>query len=430
MKKYFLPQRHEDTKRHKKSFSGTLCLCAFVAILFQIAEAQTLSLDEVLNRIEKNNPALLSYTNKINSANELVNSAKAWDAPMTGIELGQNPYSFDFKNNTYQAMIFAQQWFPNGKRLQAKEDYLKSFAPVKQNEYEYVKNQYFALAKEKYFERFVTEKKINILNENIALMKNMIAFSEKQMASGMGDLGSIYKVKARLSDSETMLIHETNMAKTLSADLNYLMYQDLSATFSLDTNNLVKNYRSATFLSVKDSLEKKRSDIQKMNSEISSMKLNQTLTSMKSKPEYGMKYAHTTTFGNGGMYALMLSMNIPFASWSARGYKSEAKAMGFDIQAMEQEKQAMLNMAGEMVNMLILELQSEYAEVDNYTKKIIPAYKKSFDANLLAYSQNTGDLMKVILALDDLQMAKTEYLKHFGILLNAQAEYEREMQIR
>src|SRR5579872_5472592 len=119
-------------KRKNKSWQFTVCswqimIAFFIAsCLFPTADCQTLFLDSVLSRIEKNNPALLSYTNKIKSADELVHSAKAWEAPMTGVELGQNPYSFDFKNKSYEAMIFIQQWFPSGKRIHTNEEYLKS----------------------------------------------------------------------------------------------------------------------------------------------------------------------------------------------------------------------------------------------------------------------------------------------------------------
>ena len=398
-------------------------------VLLTTVNAQVLRLDSVLSRIEKNNPALLSYTNKINSANEMVNGAKSWMPPMVGTQLGDNPYSFDFSTNTYQLMIFAQQDIPNGKKLVAKENYMKSFATIKGNEYSYWKNQFFAHAKEKYYERYVTEKKIKVLKDNVSLMQNMIKISEKQMATGMGDLGSIYKMKARLADVQSMLIHEENMVKSLTLEMNYLMNADLNQQFSLDTNNLIKDYKNIPMLGSKDALEK-RSDIQKMNSEISSMKLNQTLTAMQSKPDYSTRFEHSAVMNGMSTYAVMFSMTIPIVSWSSKGYKSEVKAMDFSIHAMEQDKQSMINMANQMVNMLILELNSEYAEIENYTKNVIPAYKKSFDANLLAYSQNTGDLMKVILAWDDLQMAQMEYLKHLGVLLKAQAEYEREMEIR
>ncbi|HEY4799337.1 MAG TPA: TolC family protein, partial [Bacteroidia bacterium] len=345
------------------------------SLLVVSAKAQLLSLDSVLSRIEKNNPALLAYTSKINSANAMVNSAKMWMPPMVGVQIGENPYSFDFKNNTYNTMIFAEQWIPNGKRIQAKEDYLQSFSSIKQNEYEYLRNQLFSQAKEKYYMRFVTEKKIGILKENISLMKNMIGISEKQMATGMGDLGSIYKMKARLADEETQLVQEENTKQEFTSGMNYLMAADPEQLFLLDTNRLIKNYSGVNYLSAKDSLEKKRSDVQRMNSEIKSMKLNQSLTLMQSKPDYGIKLQHGLMSGNMLMnqYMAMFQMNIPFASWSARGYKSEAKAIGFEITAAEQDKQAMLNEAGNMVNNLLRELHSEFTVVNNYTSTIIPA---------------------------------------------------------
>lgn len=431
MKKYFLPQRHQATKKHKKFLRETLCLCAFVAILSQTSNAQTFSLDSVLARIEKNNPALLSYTNKIAGANERVNTAHEWMPTMLGLQVGENPYSFDFKNNTYQAMLIAEQWFPNKKRNNAMENYLKSFGAIKQNEYDYWKNQLFAQAKENYYERYITERKIEIIKNNIELMKAMIDISEKHLSSGMEDLGSIYKTKARLASLQSMLLHEENMVKSLTVTLNYLMNDaDMNSEFLIDTNGIVKNYRVQNLLPSKESLALKRSDILKMNSEISTMTLNQTLMSLQKKPEYGIRLEHTAMFGMTNLYAAMFMMSVPIFPKSKSGYKSEVKAMGFEISAMEQDKEAMLNMANQMVTMLVLELNTEYAEVDNYQNKVIPAYKKSFDANLLSYSQNTGELMKAILAWDDLQMAQMEYLKHLGVLLKTQADYEREMQIR
>jgi len=407
-------------------FIGMVC-----GLLFVSASAQVLPLDSVLSRIENNNPALLSYSNKIAGANERVKGAREWEPTMIGVQAGENPYSFDFENNTYQAMLFAQQWFPSGKRNAAKENYFKSFASIKQSEYDYWKNQFFARAKETYYERYITERKIQIIKDNIELMKAMIDIGEKHLASGMEDLGSIYKTKARLANAQAMLFHEENMVKSLTVILNYLMDSDVNFQFSIDTTGIIKNYREKNLFPLRDSLASKRSDILKMTNEISSMSLNQKLMSLQGKPDYGFRFEHTAMLSGGkDLYAAMFMMSIPIFSKSSRGYKSEAKAMGFEIAAMEQDKEAMLNMANQMVTMLALELNTEYAEVDSYQNKVIPAYKKSFETNLLSYSQNTGELMKALLAWDDLQMAQMEYLKHLGVLLKAQAEYEKEMQIR
>src|SRR5258705_4910682 len=91
--------------------------------LFVTANAQVISLDTVMSRIEKNNPALLSYADKITGANERVKSARIWEPTLIGIQAGENPYSFDFENNEYMTMLFAEQSVPSGKRNTAKQDY-------------------------------------------------------------------------------------------------------------------------------------------------------------------------------------------------------------------------------------------------------------------------------------------------------------------
>ncbi len=409
---------------------GFMIFLIVSSCILQTANAQILPLDSVLSRIENNNPALLSYNYKIGAANERVKSARMWQPTMLGLQVGDNPYSFDFANNTYQAMLVAEQWFPNRKLLTAKENYFKSFSRIQKNEYEYMRNQVFAKAKETYYERYITEKKIQILQDNIELMRTMIDISEKHLSTGLEDLGSIYKMKARLADSETMLLHEENMIKSLTVTLNYLMNEDVTNQFGIDTSNIIKNYRTKNLYLLKDSLALKRSDILKINSEISSMTLNQSLTSFQSKPGYGFRFEHTAFFDGKDHYAGMFMMSIPLFSKSTRSYRSEAKAIGLEINAMEQEQQALLNSANQMVTTLALELNTEYAEVDSYKNKVIPAYRKSFDANLRAYSQNTGMLMHALLAWDDLQMAEMKYIDHLGVLLKAQAEYEKETQIR
>jgi outer membrane protein TolC len=192
----------------------------------------------------------------------------------------------------------------------------------------------------------------------------------------------------------------------------------------------VKDYSNENILSVREILETSRSDIQKMNSEINSMKLNQALMSSMSKPEFEFRAKHYLRDAKPDLFAVEAMVMIPIVPWSAKGYKSEAKAMGLRAEAMEQDRQAMLNMASSMVSMIYIEWKSKRTEVERNREKVIPAYRKSFEANLLAYSQNTGDMMQVILAWDDLLMAQMQYFERLGELLKTQADYEREMQIR
>ena len=90
--------------------------------------SQVLPLDSVLTRIEMNNPALLSFINKINAADELANGARALPAPKAGVMFDENPYELGFGSKAID--ITVSQNFPNTKQLNAKEDYLKSLSDI------------------------------------------------------------------------------------------------------------------------------------------------------------------------------------------------------------------------------------------------------------------------------------------------------------
>ena len=416
--------RNKTASWHGKCFLLLLMCCLFSVVSF----SQVLSLDSVLSRIENNYPSLLKYQNKITAADELAKGARALPPPKAGVMVDENPYQFDFGSKMVNVSV--SQSFPSIQQLNANENYLKSLSDIQLKEQEQLRNELFAKAKIKYYERYISESIIQVLKKNIGLMESMIAISEKEMAMGMGDLGSVYKTKARLEEANTMMINEYHMIDMENIELNFLMATELTHPFSIDTNNLLKDYGNKNLLESINTIEDARSDIQKMNSQISSMRFNQKLMSSMGKPEYEIGAKHYFMTGSPDMYAIEFMMMIPIAPWSAKGYKSKVKAMDYEIASMEQDKINMLSMARQMVMLTTHEYSNEHVAAENYRNKIIPAYQKSFDAALLSYSQNTGDLMQALLALDALQMAQLEYLKHLGNLLKAQAEYEKEMQIR
>ena len=402
-----------------------ILLSTFVCIL---CNAKVLPLKVILDSIEKNNPLLLSYENKINSANALVSSANTWTSPKVGVEFDRNTYTFD---NFYDGVVrfSLMQDFPNRKLINAEGNYLSSLSQIQLNEYAYQRNKLFAQAKTAYYGIYIMQQDTAIIHQNIKTLKSMINLTEKQLSAGKADMASVFILQARLADKETKLIHNENMIKSYIVELNYLMNADLDQVFSIDTSSIIKNYRYL-YSPVKDSIQYRRSDIMQMNSMISSMQLNQTWISLRGRPTFGFKVEHFAMINKPDMFSIMGTMTIPIAPWSSRGYKSRVNAMHYSIIGLEQEKQNMVNMTYQMIRMLMIEMGSEYQEIDNYNNKVIPAYQKSFDANLLSYGQNTNSLAMVLMAYNDLQMAQMEYVKHLETLLKVQVSYEKEMQIQ
>lgn len=388
---------------------------------------------QVLQKVEQQNPALASYQNRIAAVEAIAEGATAQEAPMIGAGFDDTPYlPMDndqfFRRREGAFTVSAEQTIINPAKLAAKKEYLKSLSVLQQNDYSYLKNQLFAQAKEAYIDRYLAEQRLRVIDQSINLLKLIIEVSELRIAYNQSDLQSIFRAKAKLGVLEAEQAHEQNMVRETTVTLNYLMNEDISQEFDIDTILPLKNYNNQLFASTAADIEVNRSDIQRMNNEIASMRLNQEVARRQSLPDFTLQFTHFQMFGSTNSFMLEGGITIPFAPWSSKGYKAETRSMQFEIDAMTKQKQNEINMVNQMINMTLLKLQGEYVEIDKYEYSVLPNYRKNFDVNLLAYRQNTGDLLRTFIAWDDLQMARMEYLYHLEQTFKLEVEYEKQME--
>ena len=127
-------------------------------------------------------------------------------------------------------------------------------------------------------------------------------------------------------------------------------------------------------------------------------------------------------------YTLMGMISIPIAPWSSRMYRSEVKAMDFEVRAMRQEREAMLvNMAG-MTRSMERELLTMERQLKNFEEKILPALSKNLKVTMLSYQENKADLPAVIDSWETVNMAQMNYLDQLSRFYKMIVAYERAVQ--
>ncbi|HEY8735233.1 MAG TPA: TolC family protein, partial [Puia sp.] len=106
----------------KKKF---LLISAFILSLLSVT-AQTVSLDSILNEIQKSNPVVKMHNADIRSLNEAAKGARSWEAPELGTGFWMTPYNSslwkknsDGSSGTGQYMISVTQMITNKKQLDA-----------------------------------------------------------------------------------------------------------------------------------------------------------------------------------------------------------------------------------------------------------------------------------------------------------------------
>ncbi|MBS1576797.1 MAG: TolC family protein [Bacteroidetes bacterium] len=398
--------------------------------------AQTVSLDSIINEIQKTNSSLKMYDADIRAADEAAKGARNWEAPVIGTGFWMTPYNPKYwrkgDNGSFgmgQYQVSAEQMFPNQKRLDAEEKYLKSVSSADVERKKATLNELVAEAKQNYYEWIIIRKKQSVLDQDEKLLNFMIQSAEIRYKNGLGKIGAYYKAKAALGNIQNMRLMLDNEIRQKRIMLNTLMNRDKLQQFDIDTAYTIKEYSSSTFDST--TFISARSDIKAIEKDIQINYLKQDAERAKLKPEFGVRYEHMFGFGQLPMqYTLLGTVKIPLAKWSSRASKANVESLKWKVESLNQQKQMIINESSGMAYGLQNDIELKKNQIKLFDENIIPALKKNYQTTQLAYEQNTEELFTLFDAWETLNMTQLEYLQQVQDLLTMQVKLERILEVK
>ena len=419
--------------RIKNQESGILrqILVFFVTIFSLSANAQVISLDSVLSTIDRQNPMLQEYDNKVKALNSYTEGAKSWMAPMIGVGTFMTPYPGQLimdERDKGAVMISVEQNIPNPARLNANKKYLESRAAVEEQGRSYQYNSLRAEAKTYYYQWLVAVEKLKVLHENERIVELMLKLSRLRYPYNQGSLGNIYKVEGRLSEVQNMILMTQGDIDEKQFRLKTLMNLPPDASIVVDTTTRV-SYDPSQIMYDTAALSAQRSDVKQIEKTIQVMQLNQQLQSYQAKPDFKIRFDHMQPIGNmPTLFTAMAMVSIPIAPWSSRMYKSEVKGMQYDIQAMKKGREAILIESRGMLAGMAAKLNRMQQQLVNYDTKIIPALRKNYQTMMIGYEENREQLPIVIDGWEALNMAQMEYLNKLEEYYTMIVSYEKQLE--
>lgn len=420
----------ENWKSMRHSIKYIL-LSALLAPLQLLAQQPAiLPLDTILQRIDRNNVLLQSYGLKAESYRYSAEAATAWMAPMVGVGTFMTPYPNQIimdGRDRGNLMLAIEQDIPNTAKLNAKKKYIASRANVERANRDITLNDFKAQAKRLYFNWLVAAQRIKVLQENERIMVMMKKIEEVRYPYNQSQLGSVFKADARIEENRNMIRMQEGTIAKARAWLNSLMNMPGNESFEIDsmyqpTFAALASYDTAMLASV-------RKDVFKMNESIRSMQLNIESMQKEKKPDFRIRFDHMYPLDAAmpTAFSVMGMISIPIAPWTSKMYKSEIKAMQYNIQGMEKERAAMLQETQGMLYGMQYEIQSMQKRITAMEEKIIPALKKTFDANFLVYQENKIQLPAVIDAWEAQTMMQMNVLDEKLKLYEMIVDYEKEL---
>jgi outer membrane protein TolC len=395
------------------------------------AYAQQLTLDSILNEINKSNPQLKMYDADIRSMDEAAKGAKSWMAPEVSSGLYMVPYNTKmWKKNEMggtgmgQYMVAAQQNIPNPKRLNADAKYMESMSSVEKQRKKAARNELYAEAKRNYYDWMIMKKKLSILEQDERLVNFMIKNAELRYKNGLGKIGAYYKAKAAVGNIQNMRIMLENDIKLKQFALNTLMFRDKETPFEIDTTYSIKDFSNITFDSA--TFVNARSDIKAIDNDINNTYLKQNTERTRLLPEFSVQYGHM--FGFGGLpaqFTLMGMVRLPMAAWSSKMNKANIQSLKWKAESLSEQRKMIINEASGMGSRMGYEIASKKKQIKLYEDNIIPAVRRNYQSMQLGYEQNTEELFMLFDAWETLNMTQLEYIDQLQQLLQMQVELER-----
>ncbi|MBC7745975.1 MAG: TolC family protein [Flavobacterium sp.] len=385
----------------------------------------------MLKLIEENNQGLKAYDSRVKSLDAKIAGANSWMAPMVGVGNFMTPYPgvrVEDESDRGALMFSAEQDIPNPAKLRARSKYLQSQSAISEAEKKAAFNNLRATGKEFYFDLLIAAKRINYQKENQRIMQTLRKLAEIRYPFNQGGLNNVFKAEGRSYEAENMILMTEGEIRSKKIALNALMYRSLTDSFEIDTNFKVAFEPLATLDTT--FLASTRSDILQMDRSINSMNLNINQTRQESKPEFKLRFEHMANRSSmmPNQYTLMGMVSIPIVPWSARMYKSEIKSMGFEVDAMELQRQAMLYEVLGMTRSMETELISMQKQLGNFETKILPSLGKNLKVSMLAYQENKLELPMVIDSWETINMAQMNYLDQLQKFYKMIVEYEKSIE--
>ena len=392
--------------------------------------AQTMKLDAVIVSIKASHPVVKMYDNEIRSMDEAAKGARSWMPPQVGIGQFMTPYDVRLWHREGDipgmgsVMVSGEQMFPNKKKLDADERYMKAMSSVEKEKKNATLNELINDAKLFYYEWIILKKKLVILAENEKILDFMIKNAEIRYKNGLEKISAYYKAKAALGDVKNMQLMYENDIREKNIRLNALMGRNAMIDFDIDSTYQLNDYSGIVFDSTL--FYTNRSDLISLDKEMNLTRLKQETEKTALKPQFGIRFDNMFGFGGQPMqYTIMGMVRFPIAKWSSKMNKANIESLKWKSNAIQSQKEMMLNEYSGMAYGMRNELVLKKKQLKLFEENIIPALRNNYKTMQLGYEQNTEELFMLYDAWERLNMKQLEYIELLNQSLRLQVTIER-----
>lgn len=416
-----------------------ISIIAFLIFPSEIMFAQ--AIDSLIIEALNNNPQLQSLEYRIASAQFRAQAVSSLPPPTLGLEFSQVPINeFNLWNKALSSSVSLSQMFHLGGKLKAMANVEQKNALIAKDDREIYRLNLIAQLKMSYYTLWLFERKIEVQQKNIELLKNLGTAISASYQINRVNQADLLTVKNEIASNDAQLLILQRQQEAEVYRLNKLLGRNLESKEVYTMSDISTDSLDISQAQLEEQLEQSNPELQKMNSMIEMnramlksntkelipdlmlqamiMRMPQGMI-LTSKSDLSMLEGKTET-----MYGVMASISLPFMPWSAKKYKAQKQEYLAQLKNIEYRKNDMQREMNARLKEALVKLKTAKDLEKLYVDQVLPLSRKAVAAQVSAYQNSQTNINTVIDSYKMLLMQEMNYYMAQADFQMAKAEIE------
>ena len=417
----------------KRSLSiGTLLVlfsaapCAVEHSLAQGLETPA-NLAQIIEEALRANPEIQAARKGVEIAQAKIVQASSLDDPELDIESWAVPLSQPVNfNQANTHMVNIRQRFPFPGKLRLKGEIASQEVKMVEAQYKAKEREVIASVKKSYYDLFMADRSIQILTEQVEIIKQMLRTAETRYAVGRAPQQDVLKAQVEQSEMLNRLIVGRQERATAEAKLNMLLNRSPETVWPSPPDVVPSSERFEREALPQLALQS-RPELQEAKVAIVQAEGSRDLAVRNQRtPDFtlGLGYWFVPQGKFEHTYSAMVTLTIPFF-WTKIKHDKEVEEASARIARQEAAYRAVKNMTLFEVRDAMARLEAARKTVMLYSGGLVPQSEQSFKAAIAAYETAKIDFLSLLEAQRALRDTRLGYYRAVADLEQRSAELER-----
>lgn len=395
----------------------------------QAAEAQALlDLSQAVTEALEKNPEIQTLRERLGVVSARAKQAPYLEDPQIAFQLGGVPLSTPTSFNRADTnSIGIRQMVPFFGKLGLKEKIAQQEAKVVEQELRAKEREIISMVKMAYADLFMAQRAIEILREQLEIMRTIIGATEARYRVGRVTQQDVFKAQLEQSELMNQLIVAEQESSTAEVKLNSAMYRPPRTPIQVPADLTLPDVASTSSgldelaLVTRPELKGAEEEIQR------SERMYELADKNRKFPDFmlGWDYMRMPMEMKKDRYAAMVNISIPFSPWTIGRRNYEVEETLAEIRAAKANRDAMRNMTLKQVGESQAKVQAAKRSVQLYREGLLSQAELSFRSALAAYQTGRVEFVNLLEAERALREARMGYYKATASFLQNLADLER-----